>query len=97
MLCFCSRASTSSDYFSCSSWSGDTIIGSMANGLCSPQDDAQERLSELAEILAVGLLRLRLKQALQSSGLSADAGESPLDCLAHRSVHANRKTRGLAA
>jgi hypothetical protein len=45
-----------------------------------------ERLSEIAEILALGLTRLR---ARQSSALPADLGESLLDCAANQSGHAN--------
>jgi hypothetical protein len=41
-----------------------------------------ERLSEVAEILARGLSRLK---ARQSSRLPADFGESSLDCAAHQS------------
>jgi hypothetical protein len=47
---------------------------------------AAERLNEVAEILAVGLMRLR---ARQSSPQSADFGDSSLDCPAHQSGHAN--------
>jgi len=45
-----------------------------------------ERLAELAEILAAGLMRLR---ARKSSEFSADRGESSLDCPAHQSGHAD--------
>jgi hypothetical protein len=45
-----------------------------------------ERLDELAEILALGLMRLK---ANKSSGLSARAGESSLDYAARQSGHAN--------
>jgi hypothetical protein len=47
---------------------------------------ADQRFSEIAEILAAGLTRLR---ARQSSQISADFGESSLDCAAHQSGHAN--------
>ena len=47
---------------------------------------AAERLAEIAEILAAGLMRLR---ARKSSPLSADRGESSLDCAAHQSGHAD--------
>jgi hypothetical protein len=40
------------------------------------QPSASERLTELAEILALGLMRLR---ARKSSDLSRDRGESSLD------------------
>jgi hypothetical protein len=46
--------------------------------------DAFDRLSEIGEILAAGLMRL---QARQSSDLSADPGESSLDCTAHQRGH----------
>jgi hypothetical protein len=48
-----------------------------------------ERLDEIAEILAAGLIRL---QARQSTPLSAERGESSLDCAAHRSSHADGLT-----
>ena len=47
---------------------------------------AAERLDELAEILATGLMRLR---ARQSSALSPHEGESSLDCTGHQSGHAD--------
>jgi hypothetical protein len=47
---------------------------------------ADQRLTEIAEILAAGLTRLR---ARQSSQISADFGESSLDCAGHQSGHAN--------
>jgi hypothetical protein len=47
---------------------------------------AAERLDEMAEILSAGLTRLR---ARQSSQISADHGESSVDCAAHQSGHAN--------
>jgi hypothetical protein len=47
---------------------------------------AAERLDEVAEILAAGLMRAR---ARQSSPQSADRGESSLDCPGHQSGHAN--------
>lgn len=47
---------------------------------------AEERLDEIAEILAAGLIRLR---ARKSSSISRDRGESSLDCLAHQSGHAS--------
>jgi hypothetical protein len=46
-----------------------------------------ERLNEIAEILALGLVRLR---AGQSSELSRARGESSLDCVAAQSGHDNR-------
>jgi hypothetical protein len=50
-----------------------------------------ERLTEIAEILAAGLTRLR---ARQSSSFSADLGESSLDCTGRPSGHANVLTDG---
>jgi hypothetical protein len=47
---------------------------------------AGERLSEIAEILAAGLMRLR---ARKSSQISADCGESSVDFSGHQSGHAN--------
>jgi hypothetical protein len=52
----------------------------------------EERLSEIAEILAIGLTRLR---ARQSSTLPADCGEVSLDCAAHQSGHSNVLKGGL--
>jgi hypothetical protein len=43
------------------------------------------RLTEIAEILAAGLMRLR---ARKSSQKAADHGESSLDCAAYQSGHA---------
>jgi hypothetical protein len=48
-----------------------------------------ERLAEIAEILAAGLMRLN---ARKSSALSAHRGESSLDYAAHQSSHADRLT-----
>lgn len=45
---------------------------------------AAERLDEIAEMLAAGLMRVR---ARQSSHLSGHDGESSLDCSATRSGH----------
>jgi hypothetical protein len=52
---------------------------------------AAERLDEIAEILAAGLTRLCSRQ---SSQISADLGESSVDCAAHQSGHANVLTNG---
>lgn len=62
---------------------GDTV---MSNALRPDLMSADERLDEVAEILATGLSRLI---ARQSSRLSADAGESSLDCAADQSGHPN--------
>jgi hypothetical protein len=47
---------------------------------------AAERLDEIAEILAAGLMRLK---ARKSTPLSAHSGESSLDCAGHQSGHAD--------
>ncbi len=54
------------------------------NALHPSHMSAAERLDEIAEILATGLMRLR---ARQSSPLSGSIGESSLDCAAHQSGH----------
>jgi hypothetical protein len=54
---------------------------------------AAERLDEVAEILAAGLMRLR---ARQSTPESADLGEGSLDCPGDQSGHANVGNGGSA-
>ena len=54
---------------------------------------ADERLAEIAEILARGLVRLH---ARKSSPLSADRGDSFVDLPPHRSRHANALKRRMA-
>jgi hypothetical protein len=55
------------------------------------QDEtASERLDEIAEILALGLMRLK---ARKSRALSAVPGESSLDWAASQSGHANALKR----
>ena len=49
-------------------------------------DLPRQRIAEIGEILALGLVRLK---ARQSSQIAAEAGESSLDCVAHQSGHAN--------
>jgi hypothetical protein len=66
-------------------------IDSMSNAVAPEHMSADERLSEIAEILAAGLMRLR---ARQSSSLSADRGEGSLDYPGHQSGHANILTDG---
>jgi hypothetical protein len=52
---------------------------------------AAERLREIGEILAAGILRLK---ARESAGDVVDRGETSLDFPAHRRVHGrNRKPR----
>jgi hypothetical protein len=53
---------------------------------------SNDRIAEIAEILAAGLIRLR---ARQSSPLSPDNGEISMDCPGYQSGHANAlKTHG---
>jgi hypothetical protein len=56
------------------------------NALNPDQMAPAERLAEIAEILAAGLMRLKSRQ---STPLSPDGGESSLDCAAHQSGHAD--------
>jgi len=49
----------------------------------------RERLAEIGQILARGLVRRR---ARKSSPLVADGGERSLDCVGHQSGHANSET-----
>jgi hypothetical protein len=53
--------------------------------LNEPDIEASERLIELAEILAAGLMRL---QARKSSGLSGQSGENSLHYVGPQSGHA---------
>lgn len=62
----------------------------MSLGLDPNQMSAEERLSEIAEILAQGLIRLR---ARQSSQVSSNHGESSLACSANQSGHAETLER----
>ncbi len=62
----------------------------MLNALHPDRLSPAERLAEIPEILAAGLMRLR---ARQSSPLSPGSGESSLDCVAHPSGHANALKR----
>ena len=48
--------------------------------------EIRERIAEIGEILAAGLIRLR---ARQSSQLLETAGESSLACVAHQSGYEN--------
>ena len=54
---------------------------------------ADERLAELAEILARGLIRLHAREA---SPLSADDRDSFVDLPPHQSGHANTLKRRMA-
>jgi hypothetical protein len=58
----------------------------MHNGIDPDRLTPAERLNEIAEILATGLMRLNLRK---SSPLSPHNGESSLDCPAHQSGHAD--------
>jgi len=60
------------------------------NALSPVHMSPTERLAELAEILARGLGRMKARQSRQ---LSADCGESSVDCSGDRSGHAERPTR----
>lgn len=51
-------------------------------------DEARERIAEIAELLALGLVRLR---ARESTSLSAGTGDSSVDCLATPSGHAGNQ------
>jgi hypothetical protein len=53
-----------------------------------PAIDARERIAEIGELLALGLIRLR---ARQSTHLSAPGGDSFVDCLATPSGHAGNQ------
>ncbi|RAI46179.1 hypothetical protein CH341_00310 [Rhodoplanes roseus] len=57
----------------------------MSNALRPDLMTAPERLDQIADILAAGLMRLLDRQ---SSPLSAHHGESSLDCPASQSGHA---------
>jgi hypothetical protein len=52
---------------------------------------AAERLGEIAEILALGLMRLKSRK---SSQISARIGDSSLDCVAHQGGHADVLSHG---
>ena len=54
--------------------------------LPDPEIVARERIAEIGEILAAGLIRL---QTPKSSPLVAPAGERSLDCVGHQSGHDN--------
>jgi hypothetical protein len=62
----------------------------MTNALKPEHMTSDERLAELAAILAVGLMRL---QARQSSHLSAVPGDSYLDLMPNQSGYVSVKTK----
>ena len=61
------------------------------NALSPDRMTPTERLAEVAEILAAGLMRL---SAAKSSSLSADCPESFVDFMPDQSRHANRNSGG---
>jgi hypothetical protein len=79
-------------YFRSSGVIPRTISGwiAMTNAVRAEHLSTEERLDEIAEILALGFMRLK---ARKSSGLFAGSGESSLDCAAHQSGHANALER----
>jgi hypothetical protein len=48
--------------------------------------ETRERIAEIGEILALGLVRLKDRQSRE---VWADGGESSLACVAHQSGHRN--------
>lgn len=62
-------------------------LGIMSNPLHPDLMEPAERLDEVAEMLAAGLMRQKLRK---SSHLSPVSGESLLDCSGHQSSHAER-------
>jgi hypothetical protein len=64
----------------------ERYLGIMSNPLHPDLMEPAERLVEIAEILAMGLMRLN---ARKSSNLSPAGGESLLDCPGHQSSHAD--------
>jgi hypothetical protein len=61
----------------------------MRNTPAHDPSSARERITEIGEILALGLVRLK---ARKSSQLSGTTGESSLACVADQSGHANSET-----
>ena len=61
----------------------------MINGLRPDLMAPAERLAEIIEILAAGVVRLRTRQ---STLLLPSTGESSLDCAGEQSGHANSET-----
>ena len=60
----------------------------MLNTLDPDRMTAAERLDEIADLLAAGLIRLR---ARKSSSLPGDRGESPLAMSPDQRLHADRE------
>ena len=65
----------------------------MPNALHPSRMTAAERIAELGQLLARGLVRL---QARNASTLSADRGDCFVDFAAHQSGHADALERRLA-
>jgi hypothetical protein len=63
-------------------------IAPLDNALDPNLMTAAERLAEIGEILAAGILRLRAKQCQ-----SGDRGDIPLDFPAHQSRHGRNQRR----
>lgn len=68
------------------------------NSLSPDLMTSAERLTELAELLAVGIVRLRLRHRLapQSTALARDSGESSLHLRANQSGDATPTQRRTA-
>ena len=64
---------------------------SSQNALSPDLMTPQERIAEVAEILAAGLMRL---SGAKSSSLSADCADSFVDFMPDQSRHANRNSGG---
>ena len=68
-------------------------VGQIPNPIHPDQLSAEERIAEIGELLARGLVRLH---ARQSSPLSADLGESSVDFTPDQSGHAEIPMRRTA-
>jgi hypothetical protein len=66
---------------------GRCLVG--ANALAPDLMTADERLTEVAQILAAGFMRLRRRQSMSAAG----AGDFRLDFSPDRSVHATARLR----
>ena len=69
----------------------------MTYAILDHQAEADDRLAELASLLAAGILRLRLRSAEKSSELSDRSGESLLDGSPDQSIHVDPKNEGISA
>jgi hypothetical protein len=70
------------------------MLGASINAVHPDRMTSDERIAEIAEILAAGLMRLR---ARKSSPLSRDHGESLLDFSANQRGHAPHRERKVRA